>query len=299
MLPVVGLVLVFAAAYSLRSYGRRTRLHNYYTSRCHPPAVDKTDICFQGSELNLSHVQLHQMLSKRFPYYRMLDVQLQERFISRLQRFMEKKIFIIKDDEGFKDMPVLVSAAAIQLTFGLKHYRFPFYKYIRIYPEEYFAEHELFKVLTGNVQNNVISVAWNHLLRGYAGEDDGVNVGLHEMGHALYIQKMVIEQHHAVDFASQYNDVLSHCEDAHTVETVEKRVNLYSEYAESTPQEFWAESVELFFEKPAALKETYPKVYNAMQLLLNQDPLNANAPLVRNNMSFTEKIEKLLGQVTT
>jgi MtfA peptidase len=50
--------------------------------------------------------------------------------------------------------------------------------------------------------------------------------------------------------------------------------NLYSEYALRNFQEFWAESIELFFEKPAAMKAAYPQLYNAMQSLLNQDPFN-------------------------
>ena len=53
---------------------------------------------------------------------------------------MQKKIFIIKDDKGLREMPVLISASAVALTFGLKDFRLPFYKYIRIYPEEYVAE---------------------------------------------------------------------------------------------------------------------------------------------------------------
>lgn len=42
--------------------------------------------------------------------------------MKRLHKFLVSKTFIIKDDEGFKEMPVLVSAAAVQLTLGLKLY---------------------------------------------------------------------------------------------------------------------------------------------------------------------------------
>ena len=34
-------------------------------------------------------------------------------------------------------MPVLISAAAIQLTFGLKKYLLPNFKFIHIYPKEF------------------------------------------------------------------------------------------------------------------------------------------------------------------
>ena len=47
---------------------------------------------------------------------------------------------------------------------------------------------------------------------------------------------------------------------------------LYSDYAMKDFQEFWAESVEIFFEKPLQMKALYPELYAAMSDLLNQDP---------------------------
>ena len=49
---------------------------------------------------------------------------------------------------------------------------------------------------------------------------------------------------------------------------------LYSDYAMKDFQEFWAESVEIFFEKPVQLKVLYPALYQVMSDLLNQDPAN-------------------------
>jgi Mlc titration factor MtfA (ptsG expression regulator) len=46
----------------------------------------------------------------------------------------------------------------------------------------------------------------------------------------------------------------------------------YSAYGLSNLSEFWAESVELFFERPAQFKEIYPVLYATMVTLLNQDP---------------------------
>lgn len=189
-------------------------------------------------------------------------------------------------------MPVLVSASAVQLTFGLKHYRLPFYKYIRIYPEEYIAGHS-FNVLVGTVQGNTITIAWNHLLKGNENPTDGSNVGLHEMSHALYIQKMVIEEKYARKFAVQYNDLLTECTLASKTE-IQGMQNLYSAYADTNVQEFWAESVELFFEKPLALSEHYPNVFEAMKWLLNQNPLAPEYPLLQDNLSFSGRMNKLV-----
>ncbi|HEX2534061.1 MAG TPA: zinc-dependent peptidase [Chitinophagaceae bacterium] len=257
-----------------------------------PPPVMAGELSFPGSASGIPLTEMERILEKRFVYYQCLDGRLRRLFLRRLHRFIEHKHFIIKDDEGFREMPVLVSAAAIQLTFGLKHYFLPFYRYIRIYPQEYVADHAL-KVLAGNVQGNTITVAWNHFLEGYAKMNDGANVGLHEMSHALYIQKMVIGQHPAEDFGGRWTSLMNECKLASEAEA-QGRYNLYSPYADTNLQEFWAESVELFFEKPAELRKHYPDVYAALQALLNQDPLNPACPLLKNNRTFREKMNGLM-----
>jgi len=283
-------ITVLALFQVMSYYGQKTKRHRAYSNACTPPTVEETDILFKGSD-GITEEQIRKILVKRFPYYRSLQENLQQTFLKRLRSFMSEKTFIIKDDEGFKEMPVLVSAAAIQLTFGLPQYRLPFYKYIRIHPEEYFAEHAFFTVLAGNVQGNIITVAWNQFLKGYNDIADGSNVGLHEMSHALYIQKMVIEEGYAKDFCRNYNQLLDYSKLAYKTE-IDGQKNLYSEYADSNLQEFWAESVELFFEKPAQLKQQYPEVFKAMKLLLNQDPENIQYPLLTNYLSIHQRIKK-------
>jgi Mlc titration factor MtfA (ptsG expression regulator) len=291
----MGSVLFFAAlivGIKILDYlDNRTKKHRAYTEACGAPPVEETDLYFHGRTIDITNAHLERTLNKRFPYYRSLEEKQKARFLRRLKKFIRKKTFIIKDEEGFKEMPVLVSAAAIQLSFGLKHYLLPFYRYIRIFPEEYIAA-DSFKILAGNVQNNVISVAWNHLLQGYENQSDGSNLGLHEMSHALYIQKMVIDEHYAPEFTSRYQDLVSECHEAYKME-LEGRKDLYSPYADSNLQEFWAESVEIFFEKPDALNDHYPDVFAAISMLLNQDPRKKEDPVLISRLSFGEKWEMI------
>ena len=286
-------IFILICIVSLRLYGHRKKVHHHYTRLCKPPEIEESDIVIIGKEMKLPSQEIHEILIKRFPYYCVLEPSLQKRFLSRLRNFMMNKIFIIKDEKGFKEMPVLVSASAIQIGFGLQQYKLPFYKYIRIYPEEYFSEKEFFRVLAGNVQENIISIAWNHLLKDYKNATDGVNTPLHEMSHALYIQKMVIDQHYARKFDVQYRQLLDTFRVAHQQE-MQKQKDHYSEYAETDLQEFWAESVELFFEKPDYLVEHYPDVFHAMTLLLNQDPRNSNNPIINHNTDIKRRFDKLV-----
>jgi MtfA peptidase len=256
---------------------------------CPPPVVDPTDIVFTGMHPSLSEPDISRILSRRFPYYNTLNLENKERFIKRLKTFIDSKTFIIKDDEGFKEMPVLVSAAAIELTFGLSDFLLPFYKYIRIYPEEYSGEHNFFTVLAGNVKANMITVAWNQFLKGYEDCADGTNVGLHEMSHALYFQKIEVEGNYAWRFFKQYDKLEEKCKEAHNLELKGSK-DIYSDYAATDIQEFWAESIELFFEKPKQLNNTYPGVYSELMVLLNQDPLNPASPVLPDTRNTATKV---------
>lgn len=285
-------LLFFVIMQWVRYVGQKDKLHRYYSSTCLPPKVFPKEIVIDGREFELSEIDLDRILNKRFKYYAALEHHLQLGFLKRLKIFISKKIFIIKDDEGVKEMPVLVSAASVALTFGLKDYRLNFYKYIRIYPEEYVAEDSL-RILAGNVQNNVITIAWDHLLKGYNDFTDGSNVGLHEMSHALYIQKIIIENGYANTFLQKYNYLVNQCREAYNMEAEGKK-DIYSEYANSNLQEFWAESVELFFEKPSELNNYYPHVYEALKLLLNQDPANKANPILEIPLSFDQKLQRIV-----
>jgi len=282
----MGVLLVYASAaflyFLVGRYAEKGAKHRQLTAACPPPQVSQTDIVLRGTDFNPNDDDLHRILMKRFPYYVPLHPDLQQRFRRRVQKFMDNKIFIIKDEEGFKEMPILVSSASIQLTFGLKRYLLPFYRYIRIHPEEYFKDGS-FTVLAGNVQGNIITVAWNHLLKGIENPSDGANVGLHEMSHALYFQRLVVEERFAKKFNKKYHHLLSECRTAFDDE-LKGRLNLYSAYANTDMQEFWAESVELFFEKPEELKRCYPAVFDKMTELLNQDPLNKENPVIKKDL---------------
>ena len=288
---MTGAILIFlfyAVILLLDHFEERRRRMAEYTEECVPPSVDETDIVYQGTSDSIDQEEMENILVKRYRYYVQLEQSLKEKFLQRLHHFMNSKTFIIKSNEGFKEMPVLVSAAAIQLTFGLSDYLLPFYRYIRIFPSEYSGD-DFLKVLAGNVEDNTITIAWNQFLKGNEDLTDGSNVGLHEMSHALYFQKLIIDGNYAKEFRKSYNSLLSECREASQTE-IAGRKNLYSAYADTNLQEFWAESVEIFFEKPTELSDQYPSVFEAMKMVLNQDPLNNACPMIHMPSSLSQRV---------
>ena len=192
---------------------------------------------------------------------------------------MSLKTFIIPETKTYKDVPILMSATAVQLTFGLKEFELPWYQYIRIHSEEYFAnDPNALRVLAGHVENNIITIAWNQFLKGIEDDHDGVNVGLHEMAHALYYQHAIINKSKNNGFNKELSEVMEESEDIYTLK--HKHQILYSDNAYKNLQEFWAESIELFFERPQAMQICYPELFESLKELLNQDPLNKTNPLL-------------------
>lgn len=226
---------------------------------------------YSGDQLSFTTQEWQQILSKHSSYFRSLSAPDREKFISRCRKFISKKIFFIHSTTIFKEMPVLVSASAIQLSFGLDKYLYPHFKYLHIYPEEFIRIQPALCFLQGNVSGHSIRLSWKHFLKGIENSGDGQDVGLHEMSHALYYQTFVTERHVDRDFRDFFEDFN---DDGNKVYEVEQALEagLYSRYAMLNFQEFWAESIEIFFEKPLLLREKYPDLYEAMKNILNQDP---------------------------
>jgi len=233
-------------------------------------------LIYEGSELDLANEEISRILNKRSVYFTKLSDPDKEKFIYRLQHFMKAKTFYIHDKSGFKEMPVLISAAAIQVSFGLEKYLLPDFPNIHIFPEEFIGIEPSIRFLEGNVSENCINISWKHFLNGFNNPDDGQNVGLHEMAHAYYFQNVETpnnkDQHFVYTFSRFNNSANKPFQ-----KELEPGNDLYSDYALRNFQEFWAESVEIFFERPASLKNTYPDLYAAISDLLNQDPASTIA----------------------
>ena len=227
---------------------------------------------YYGDELKFSQETICNCLAKHLPYYNCLGADDKEKFLARLTKFIRSKTFKIHDNKGFIEMPILVSAAAIQLSFGMDNYLLPQFEFIHIYPEEFFRNHHSFDVLEGNVSGQSINISWKHFLEGFQLPDDGQNVGLHEMAHAYYYQNFVCKENCDDGFVSGYPQFSTYADKAFEQEQSPGN-DLYSDYALKNFQEFWAESIEIFFEKPAYLNNIYPDLYAALKSVLRQDPL--------------------------
>ncbi len=235
------------------------------------PVSEGPQLVYSGSKLKFSDQLLDEVLTKRFPYYQHLDDADRAKFVQRIKKFISLKTFVIHDNCGYKEMPILISATAIQISFGLDKYLLPHFNVFNIYPKEFLGTYPFFRFLLGNVSGNTINLSWKNFMEGYTFPSDGQNVGIHELAHALYYQTFIVEKHIDKKFKDTFIDFDNH---GNKVYDLEKKAGkgLYTSYAMKDFQEFWAESVEIFFEKPIQMKAIYPNLYAAISDLLNQDP---------------------------
>ena len=169
------------------------------------------------------------------------------------------------------DMKVLISASAVQLTFGFPKVNLSWFRYILIYPETFYSKanqkHHKGEV---NPKAKTIVLSWKYFVQGYL-KPDGRNLGLHEMAHALRLENRIMnEEYNFLD-----HEVLEEWEAraSRTMEEIKSGVEeFFRRYGATNNEEFFAVAVENFFERPAEFKSKHPLTYQTMCRLLRQDP---------------------------
>ena len=220
------------------------------------------------------------ILSRYFIYYQDLHPKLKREFERRVRYFLIHKEFTPRKMEKITEqMKVLVSASAVQLTFGFKPLKFSNFNEIIIYPEQYISPH------TGNKHrgevnsSGIIVLSWHDFLKGYKSPHDGFNLGLHEMAHALQVADAFASEEYA--FMDEQSLKAWHKVSAKEYYKIRKgEKSFLRKYAGKSLPEFFAVCVEHFFEQPQVFKTRLPDLYQALSDLLRQDPAKSNFPIV-------------------
>lgn len=239
-------------------------------------APEPKALVYNGDGLQFTDAELEKVLDKYIVYFTRLDFGGRIKFLQRLKKFIDQKVFVIHDESGFREMPILISAAAVQISFGLDKYLLPNFSHIHIFPDAFIGVYPTLRLLEGNVSGHTVNLSWKHFMDGYKYPENGQNVGLHEFAHAYYYQYFETGENVERDFVATFPKFDEWGNRAFQQEQLPGN-DLYSDYALTNFQEFWAESVEIFFERPADMKRIYLDLYNAMCELLNQNPVSTNS----------------------
>jgi Mlc titration factor MtfA (ptsG expression regulator) len=212
--------------------------------------------------------RLHSFLLKQFHYYKILEESDQQKFRDRLQVLLKNKWFIAKDGLELHDVMILfICASMVQITFGLKEFTFPRFNKIALFPDTFYSgmiEREV-KGLTV-YHSGLVIMSWPHAYDGHVNPTDKVNLILHEMAHALYL-----------DYFGNRRMLFGFDEWQEKANSEFESMARYEEhpflrnYAGANIHEFWAVCIEHFFEAPQEFRKQLPELYRAMSKILNQD----------------------------
>src|ERR1700733_2514377 len=217
----------------------------------------------------------HSVVSSHVKYYNRLGLEDQRKFLFRTYLFKKSKRFHYIEVQESAEMPILVSAVAVQLTFGLDKFMLNYFGDIFILRDGY---HYGFysRPFMGHVDQTGIYLSWDNFMKGISNQTPNCNVGLHEMAHALAYVNFITQTEEDKHFKKEFPNFSKVARPIFTaMQQGEGRAkNLLGDYAATNYHEFWAVAVEIFFESPVQFRHELPELYEAMACVLNQDPLS-------------------------
>lgn len=211
------------------------------------------------------------ILSENFDFFRRFDGKKQKRFASRVMKFIEDKNFEGREKLNVSfEMKVLIAATAMRVTWGLKRYLFPSFHTILIYPEMFYSGFSKAIVRGETNMAGVVVFSWKDFLFGVSDQNDNLNLGYHEFGHALFVERF--KETIDVKFMDNYDNWRLLIISRNKLKEAELK-KTFRDYATYNEHEFFAVAVENFFERAEKFKRDLPWLNRIMVKMLNQDPL--------------------------
>ena len=209
--------------------------------------------------------------------------------LGHIQVFLAEKRF--EGCGGFAitdEVRVTIAAQACLLLLHRKTDYFPHVLTILVYPLSYMveerrqiAEHIWEEGTVGRLgetgrRMGSLVLSWGAVKHGAADPSDGKNVVLHEFAHQLDFENDAVDGVPGLATREQqlaWAEVMK-SEFASLRAADESGVpTLLDTYGATDPAEFFAVSVEAFFEQPHALRARHPKLYAELRTYFQQDPV--------------------------
>jgi hypothetical protein len=176
------------------------------------------------------------------------------------------------------EIKVLVASGFIQITFGLKRYRLRHFKSIYIAHQPYTYQ-KVGVAYHGdtNPKTARINLVWSIVKEGFLIPDDALNLCLHEFSHALTIENQ--KRNCLNRFFSQRDLFRYFFITKREIQAMNQgKQSIFRKYGAANLMEFFAVSVEVFFEQPARFAIENPLLFEKLCFLLQQDPRKAGNP---------------------
>ncbi len=212
------------------------------------------------------------IISKELSFYNRLTKWQQVEFEDRVLRFIEAHEFVSRENVVLTNrMKLLISGTAVMITFGFHSYLLSMFTTIIVFPEHYFSTiNKQYHKGEANPMVKAVVFSWQDFEEGIKITNDNLNLGIHELTHALYFSFIKEQSSSARHFRTCYKDLLDFLKDPKEQQKVIKAKYL-RDYAFENQHEFLAVMVEHFFETPDVFKEKLPQIYYRLRKVFNID----------------------------
>jgi Mlc titration factor MtfA (ptsG expression regulator) len=232
-------------------------------------------------------LEWREVIRRNVPYYRSLSKEEQTELDGLVQVFLNEKSFEGAGGLNMTDeIRVTIAAQACMLLLGRDTHFYPDLQSIIVYPHA-FVSRTTHRGPDGTVtegpearlgeswSRGAVVLSWDDVVRGASDIRDGHNVVFHEFAHQLDSEAGGADGAPPLERRSMYvawARVLG-AEYASLIETIRRRQpTLINRYGATSPAEFFAVVTEFFFEKPVALRDQHPELYEQLRLFYHQDP---------------------------
>jgi len=227
------------------------------------------------------------VLRTNFPLYARLSNEDREELHGHIHVLLTEKTFEGCDGLELTDeIRVTIAAQAALLLLHRETNYYPELHSILVYPETYVVEaeeideagivHEFDDDRSGETwEQGSMILAWDEVLEGGQDLADDFNVVFHEFAHQLDLENGEIDGIPRLGSKEHYAKWTKTLQDAFLLfrkDVRRRKRTAIDPYAAEDLSEFFAVSVESFFEQPLRLKKTYPALYKELSEYFRQDP---------------------------
>ncbi|UZD24534.1 zinc-dependent peptidase [Algoriphagus halophytocola] len=171
------------------------------------------------------------------------------------------------------EMKILIGATIVMVTFGWKDLRLPHFSKILIYPDSYYSSiSKMYHNGEVNPRYGIIVVSWAAFQAGMDDLQDGRNLGIHEVAHALHLENLIRNNQESDFFNPKVWANFQHLAQMEMQHKDGEALPWLGERASVDLHEFFAVALEHFFEKPHEFFRQAPELYGVLVRLLRQDP---------------------------
>lgn len=214
-----------------------------------------------------------QLIADNIPIYGRLPEKYKQKCNNRIIWFRSRKKFVFYGEvEKQKELTLILSAASVLMTLGLRNYRMirSLFRVI-VYPTQYYSKikrrHHLGEY-NPNFRTLVLSA--DKIWEGFEIPNDNINLAVHELAHALSFEMLKKNSWEARRFRVGIKKIRE------LFEIEDFRMKLVSsqyfrEYGMTNLQEFFSVAVENYFETPSDFHLDFPELFYIIQRMLNFD----------------------------